>query len=41
MAVPSIGSDRFETCKLNGIDPYAHLAVPWTYPAATVLRDVA
>ena len=48
-----------ETCKLNGVDPYAYLAdviskivnghpnscidelLPWTYPAARSLKDVA
>ena len=48
-----------ETCKLNGVDPYAYLAdviskivnghpnsrinelLPWAYPAAQPLKDVA
>ena len=48
-----------ETCKLNGVDPYAYLAaviskivnghpnsridelLPWAYPAAQSLKDVA
>ena len=55
----AVVASLIETCKLNGVDPYAYLAaviskivnghpnsridefLPWAYPAAQPLKDVA